>query len=351
VRVVKNVLVVGGAGYIGGWLTDRIRDEGHHVRVFDLLLYEDQYLKEVDFVHGNVLDRGALEPHLEWADAVVWLAAMVGDGACALDADLTRAINVEAVRRLAESYGARIVFMSTCSVYGAQNELLDEQSPVNPLSLYAETKLEAEAALAEADANAVIFRLGTIYGVSDTYSRIRLDLVLNLLAVKAILHERVSVFGGAQYRPLLHVRDVAEAVLPTLFSEHQGVFNLHSENVTIGELAERLRPFAPDVDIEYTDMPFQDLRNYQVSSDKARSELGFAPRLTVEDGIRQIVRLVHEGRVRDTSAPRYSNLDFLRPLLVPERSPLGVEIAIGHRFRAGGAAVGPMLERGASRGA
>src|SRR5207253_2087452 len=109
-------------------------------------------------------------------EAVVWLAAMVGDGACALDSALTRDINVESIRRLAREYEGRIVFMSTCSVYGAQNELLTEQSPVNPLSLYAETKLEAETALIEADANAIIFRLGTIYGVSDTYSRIRLDL-------------------------------------------------------------------------------------------------------------------------------------------------------------------------------
>ena len=98
----RNVLVVGGAGYIGGWLTDRIRDAGHDVRVFDVLLYEDHYLKGIDFVHGNILDADALAPNLEWADAVVWLAAMVGDGACALDPDLTRRINVDSVRWLAE---------------------------------------------------------------------------------------------------------------------------------------------------------------------------------------------------------------------------------------------------------
>jgi nucleoside-diphosphate-sugar epimerase len=334
---VGNVLVVGGAGYIGGWVTDRIRDVGHEVRVFDVLLYEDHYLKEVDFVHGSVLDPDGLLPHLQWADAVVWLAAMVGDGACALDADLTRAINVGSVQWLAENFDGRIVFMSTCSVYGAQHDLLTEESPANPLSLYAETKLAAEAALAASDA--VIFRLGTIYGLGDTYSRIRMDLVLNLLTVKAILHGRISVFGGEQYRPLLHVRDVAEAVVPTLFSEHRGIFNLDSENVTIRELAERIAEFAPDVEAEFTDMPFQDLRNYRVSSEKARGTFGFDPQLTVEDGIRQIAAIVEEGRVRDTSMPRYSNLDFLRPLLVPERSPLGRELVVGHRFhpRAGSA--------------
>jgi nucleoside-diphosphate-sugar epimerase len=264
-----NVLIVGGAGYIGGWLTDCIRDDGHEVRVFDVLLYEDQYLKDIDFVHGNVLDRPALAPQLEWADAVVWLAAMVGDGACALDADLTRAINVDSVRWLAERFDGRIVFMSTCSVYGAQEGLLTEQSTLNPLSLYAETKAEAEAALAGHDA--IIFRLGTIYGLSDTYSRIRMDLVLNLLAVKAMLHGRISVFGGEQYRPLLHVRDVACAVVPTLFSEHGGIFNLESENVTIRQLAERIASFHPDVEVTFTDLPFEDLRNYRVSSEKALS--------------------------------------------------------------------------------
>jgi nucleoside-diphosphate-sugar epimerase len=331
---VSNVLVVGGAGYIGGWLTDRIREAGHDVRVFDVLLYEEHYLKEVDFVRGNILDHAALQPHLEWADGVVWLAAMVGDGACALDTDLTRAINVEAVRRLTDTFDGRIVFMSTCSVYGAQDELLTETSRVDPLSLYAQTKLEAEEALKTADA--IVFRLGTIYGLGDTYSRIRMDLVLNLLTVKAVLHGRISVFGGDQYRPLLHVRDIAEAVVPTLFSEQRGIFNLHSENVTIRELAERIRAIIPDAETEFTDIPFEDLRNYRVSSDKAREAFGFEPLLTVEDGVREVARVVTKGRIRDTSMPRYSNLDFLRPLLVPERSPLGAEVVVGRAFGNGG---------------
>ena len=326
----SNVLVVGGAGYIGGSLTDQAREAGHDVRVFDVLLYEDHYLKDVDFVRGNILDRHALEPHLEWADAVVWLAAMVGDGACALDQDLTRAINVGSVEWLASNFAGRIAFMSTCSVYGAQDELLTEESPVNPLSLYAQTKLEAERALRDADA--IVFRLGTIYGLSDTYSRIRMDLVLNLLTVKAVLYGRVSVFGGDQFRPLLHVRDVAGAVTATLFSEHRGILNLHSENVTIRELAERIQELLPNVEAEFTDVAFQDLRNYRVSSDKAREAFGFAPRLTIEDGIREIAAVVTSGRVRDTSMPRYSNLDFLRPLLVPERSPLGTEVIVGQPF-------------------
>lgn len=322
----KNVLVVGGAGYVGGWLTDELRRAGHQVRVFDLLLYEDIYLKDVDFVRGDVRDERALLPHLKWADAVVWLAAMVGDGACSLSPALTRDINVDVLRWLVRHFSGRIVFMSTCSVYGAQHGMLTEESPLNPLSLYAETKAEAEGILADADA--IIFRLGTIFGLSDTYSRLRLDLVLNLLTVKAVLHGRVSVFGGEQYRPLLHVRDVAEAVVPTLFTSHTGIFNLHAENTTIRQLAERVKAVEPDLEIEYTEMKFQDLRNYMVSSDKARDAFGFRPLLTVEDGITQIRDLVLAGRVPDTSSPRYSNMDFLRPLLLPESSPLGTEIVV-----------------------
>jgi nucleoside-diphosphate-sugar epimerase len=331
-----RVLIVGGAGYIGGWLTDRVVNAGHEARVFDVLLYEEQYLKDVEFVHGDVLDQEALRPHLDWADAVVWLAAMVGDGACALDPSLTRAINVKAVRWLAEAYAGRVVFMSTCSVYGDQDGLLTEHSPLNPLSLYAETKVEAERALEQSDA--VVFRLGTIYGLGDTYSRVRLDLILNLLTVKALLNGRISVFGGDQYRPLLHVRDVADAVVSTLGSDQRGIFNLGSENVTIRSLAERIAAFYPEVLTEFTDLPFQDLRNYRVSSKKARDAFGFDPQLTIEDGIQQIARAVAEGRVRDISSPRYSNTDFLRPLLVPERSPLGREIIVPHRFRTSRAA-------------
>ena len=144
-----NVLIPGGAGYVGGWLVDRALEAGHEVRVYDLLLYEDRYLKDVDFVGGDVLDTERLRPHLDWADTVVWLAALVGDPACALDPTLTRKINVESVDWLCASFDGRIVFPSTCSVYGAQDEVLDEQSPTAPLSLYAETKLEAERVLTE----------------------------------------------------------------------------------------------------------------------------------------------------------------------------------------------------------
>jgi nucleoside-diphosphate-sugar epimerase len=321
---VARILVVGGVGYVGGWITDTLLARGHSVRVYDRLLYEDIYLKPVDFVFGDVRDWDRLQPHLDWADAVVWLAALVGDGACSLDPALTHEVNVESVRRLARSFDRRIVFMSTCSVYGAQDALLTEESPTRPLSLYAETKLEAERILAPT--GAVVFRLGTLFGVGDLYSRIRMDLVGNTLTVKAHLYKRISVFGGEQYRPLLHVKDVADAVAATVEGGHRGIYNLHAFNVKIIAIAEALRARVPDLRVDVTDVPFQDCRNYRVSSAKAAAAFGFAPARTLADGMGEIEALVQQGRVRDISSPRYSNTDFLRPLLVRERNSLGFEV-------------------------
>jgi nucleoside-diphosphate-sugar epimerase len=322
-----NVLVVGGAGYIGGHVTDRLAEAGHTVRVYDNLLYEEKYLKPVDFVRGDVLDRARLRPHLDWADAVVWLAALVGDGACALDPMLTQQINLESLRWVVHHFDRRLVFMSTCSVYGAQDGVLDEDSPVNPLSVYARTKVEAEKAVADADC--ITFRLGTIFGVGDRFSRLRLDLVVNTLTVKACLYRRMSVYGGAQYRPLLHVRDVAEAIVPNVTTAHRGVYNLVACNMTILEAAEKIAEVVPGVTIERTEIKFQDARNYQVSGARAERTFGFRPKLTIYDGIREIKQLTEEGRVGDIYNTRYSNAEYLRPLIKRANSPLGYELVPG----------------------
>ena len=308
----SKVLVVGGAGYVGGWLTDSAIAEGHKVRVLDNLTYEDSYLKNVDFAFGDVLDFKAIEKHLKWADSVVWLSALVGDPACAINPKLTRLTNVESVRHLTESFGGRIIFPSTCSVYGAQNGLLDETSPTGPLSLYAESKLEAESILQNSDASTLIFRLGTLFGMSDYFARLRVDLVLNVLTIRAILEGTMSVFGGAQYRPLLHVKDVATAAVPHLSSNATGIYNLHTENVTVLELAERIKKIVTSSEIEQTEISFQDARNYRVSSDLARTELGFAPKWTIEDGIQQVADAIWNKRIKDVSNPRFNNSESLR---------------------------------------
>jgi nucleoside-diphosphate-sugar epimerase len=324
-----RVLVVGGAGYVGGWLTDEAIRAGHEVIVFDKLLYEDTYLKPVKLIRGDVLDRDTLRPLLQWPDTVVWLAAIVGDPACALDPELTRWTNLSAVENLVEDFGGRILFPSTCSVYGAQDGILTEASPVEPLSLYAETKVASEKVLLESGSDAVVFRLGTLFGLGDDYSRLRNDLVLNVLTIRAVLTGRMSVFGGRQFRPLLHVRDVATAMVPNIESTHQGVYNLHAENVTILELAERIRTHVENATIDISETTFQDSRNYKVSSERATRDFGFVPKFSIEDGIKEVSSVIRDGRIRDASVARFSNHDALRPHLASEVTPFGTI----HRMR------------------
>ena len=308
-----NILVVGGAGYVGGALTDiLVEEKKHKLRVYDALLYEDSYRKPVEFVLGDVRDCDRLKPHLKWADAVLWIAALVGDPACALNPDLSIEINQDSVKWLSENYDGRIMFLSTCSVYGAQDGILDENSPTNPLSVYAITKLEAEKHLA--GKNALVCRLGTLFGVGDIFSRIRLDLVVNTLTVKAHEQKRLSVFGGGQFRPLLHVRDAARALVENVSNAQTGIFNLHSENVTILNLARKVCVHFPGAVLEETDCRVEDTRNYRVSSQKAKTLLAFKPRFSIDDGIEELKNLLDSGRLaRDVmSNPRYANESYLR---------------------------------------
>ena len=304
----KNILVVGGAGYIGGAVTDRLGQ--YNLKVYDNLLYEEEYRKPADFVYGDVRDREKLKKHLEWADAVIWLAAIVGDPACNLNPDLTLEVNERSVKWLAENFDGRLVFLSTCSVYGANDKVLDEEAITNPLSLYAWTKLISESYLG--NKNSIIFRLGTVFGVSDTYSRVRMDLVVNLLAARAWAQGKITVFGGEQHRPLIHAKDVALAIEQVVDNDIRGVFNLNGVNVKIVDLAEMFKEHFPGLTVESTGVKFQDNRTYSVSSEKAENVIGFKPQYTVAEGIREVKELLISRRIKDFTKERYSNIEHLK---------------------------------------
>ena len=304
-----DILVVGGAGYVGGGIVDLLSKK-HDVTVYDSLIYENSFRKDVNFIFGDIRDYKKLNPILKNYDAVVWLAALVGDGACAINPTLTHEINAETVSNLTKNFNGKIVFLSTCSVYGAQDGILNEDSSVNPLSEYASSKLIAEKYLEDSDA--IIFRLGTLFGIGDQFSRIRLDLVVNILTTKALQDKKMSVFGGDQWRPLLHVKDVANAIDQTVDTSLNGTYNLHYKNYKIIELAEKIKEKIPGVVIETTPLPFQDTRNYQVSSEKLKVATGFEALIEIDQGINEVYDLISSNRIKDINDPRYSNQSFLQ---------------------------------------
>jgi nucleoside-diphosphate-sugar epimerase len=310
---VMRILIAGGAGYVGGYTTDYLTRLGHEVRVYDNLLYEEMYLKDTNFIFGDILDFNKLNSELKWAEVVIWLAALVGDSACSINESNTYNVNTNSIQNLVNNFDGIILFPSTCSVYGAQDELLDEKSNLMPLSTYAKSKIKAENILLDlAKDRTIIFRLGTLYGISDTYSRMRSDLVVNTLSFKAVAENKITVFGGNQFRPLLHVRDVAVACSKALKTFKPGIYNLHEDNFTIIQIAELVKQVLPEIEIQISSTQFQDSRNYRVDGSKVRHEISFAPENDVRSGIKQLVDLAKSGRVVDPFNERFINGTHLR---------------------------------------
>ena len=218
-------------------------------------------------------------------------------------------INYKTLNKLCKIYNKRIVFISTCSVYGAQQGILDEKSAVNPLSHYASSKLKCEKILK--DKNSIIFRLGTLFGVSDNYSRIRMDLVVNTLSAKAFFEKNMSVFGGEQYRPLLHVKDVARAIEVAIKSKKKGIYNLSYKNMKIIDIAREIQKHFKNVKITRTKIKFQDARNYKVTNNKATNELSFKAKYSLKYGIKELKKLLTEKRIKNFNDPRYTNQKYL----------------------------------------
>lgn len=303
----KRVLVVGGAGYIGGGTTEALLARKIPFTVYDNLTYENHYLKPVDFIFGDVRDHEKLSKLLPKYSHVIWLAALVGDPACAINPPLTKIINQDSVEWLSKNFDGRILFTSTCSVYGAHDHPVNEESETRPLSVYAKTKAEAEKFLV--GKNALIFRIGTAFGISDTYSRIRMDLAVNYMTMNAIKKGELTVFGGTQWRPFVHVNDIGQFLVDNLNKAHTGVYNIATESVAILELAKRIQE-ATDCNIKTTEQKLQDNhRNYHADVSKAIRD-GVIPtstERTIRHGIEQVKQLVIDNRVRNLEHEFYSN--------------------------------------------
>lgn len=325
-QTIRNMTVIGGAGYIGSVLVRKLLHRGYDVTVLDALLYGDESIRDLyhrpgfDLIHEDLRNIEAGVRALQYADAVVHLGAIVGDPASSLDEKLTLEINLAATRLIAEAargFGVqRFVFASTCSVYGASDQLLDERSALNPISLYARTKIDSERVLLALNDDRfapVILRFGTIYGLSP---RPRFDLVINLLAAKATCEKRITIFGGDQWRPFIHVDDAAEAILKCLEAPLHAVkgqtFNVGSDdqNYRIAQLGDLIQELIPDVQVIHQGEDV-DGRNYRVSFAKIRKLLGFTPRRTVADGILEIKAAIEDGRIRDYGDTHYSNYKTL----------------------------------------
>ncbi|MDD5370891.1 MAG: NAD(P)-dependent oxidoreductase, partial [Anaerolineaceae bacterium] len=324
---IHNVLVIGGAGYIGSALLPRLLEKGYHVRLLDMLLYgTDPIAPWLDHPHLEIIqaDFRQIDRVVEAMhdiSAVIHLGGIVGDPACELDEELTIEINVMASRMIAEvakgSGVQHFIFASTCSVYGASDQMLDERSQLNPVSLYARSKIASEHVLlkmADERFAPVILRFGTIYGLSG---RTRFDLVINLLTAKACVDNEITVFGGDQWRPFLHVDDAARAMLQVLEAPlglvRTQIFNVGSneQNYTINEVAEMIHHHVATAQVTHMGND-SDRRNYWVNFNKIRKALDFTPAWTVDQGIDQVIEALNTGRVTDYRDARYSNVLFLR---------------------------------------
>ncbi len=324
---IENVLVIGGAGYIGSVLLPRLLEAGYHVRLLDLLLYGTEPIQEwinhphLEIIRADFRQIEKVVQAMHEMDAVIHLGGLVGDSACALNEELTLDINLMATRMIAEvAKGSGIghfIFASTCSVYGASEQMVDERSELHPVSLYARSKIASEKVLlkmADERFAPIILRFSTIYGMSG---RPRFDLVVNLLTAKAVVDREITIFGGKQWRPFLHVADAAQAILLALRSPlplvRGQIFNVgaNDQNYQIQQVGEIIHQQVPTAAIIQKD-DLADPRNYWVNFNKIERMLGFRPTWTVEQGVAEIIEAFRSGKVRDYRQARYSNVEFLK---------------------------------------
>lgn len=325
----KKVLVTGGAGYVGAVLVPKLLNKGHHVKVIDLYIYGEDVLDSVKGhphliqVKGDIRNRKLLEKELPGYDRVIHLACISNDPSYELNPALGKSINYDAFIDLVDvSKKVRVknfIYASSSSVYGIKEEAeVTEDLPLEPLTDYSKYKVKCEEVLLkEATDNFIvtIIRPSTVCGYSP---RMRLDLTVNILTNHAINKGEITVFGGDQMRPNIHIEDMTDlyVYLLELPDEkiHKKIYNVGYENYKVKEVAEMVRKIInPSIPIKTT--PTNDNRSYHVSSKKIKEELGFVPKHTIEEAIVDLKKAFEEGKIPNPMDDiRYYNIKTMRAL-------------------------------------
>jgi len=312
----KRVLITGGAGYLGSILSRKLLEKGYKVRVIDNLWYGKEPIEDClknenfELIQDDVRNLVVTVKALKDVDAVIHLASIVGMPASSIEPRTSEEINYLATKNIAELcqlHGIETyIFASTCSVYGAQpNKLITEKSPTMPLDFYAEQKFYSERAIGWLNRAPTIFRFGTLFGYSP---RMRFDLVINLFIAQALSGEKIVVHGGNQYRPFLHVSDAANSLIFALENNLTGTYNVIAENMTIIEVAERIKKLT-ECEIEIS-KDIEDERDYRVSAEKI-NKFGFKPSKNVEYAFEEIKKAIDEGVIKEFKDPKYNNYKVL----------------------------------------
>jgi nucleoside-diphosphate-sugar epimerase len=324
--VSEKTLITGGSGYIGALLARELLESGREVRVLDSLLHgqediaAEQEQAGIEVIRADIRDVEARRRALAGAQAVVHLAAIVGDPACARDPEVANDVNVKATEGLVADAGEagveRLVFASTCSNYGRMSDPtvpITEDGELSPVSLYAEQKVGMEKLILGGGAGGVkptCLRFATVYGVGR---RMRFDLTVNEFTRELWADRELEVFGEQFWRPYIHVRDAGRAVRTVLDAPEEKVvgrvFNAgrSGENYRKLDLVEEIKKQTPRGTVSYVQRN-EDPRDYKVSFDKIRAELGFETLMTIPDGIGEILAALDEQAFGDPFDSRYKNV-------------------------------------------